>query len=175
MPLPEPLPGARAFRRRLRTLGLLACLAACGDDPASPVGRDLDALCAGRPTDLAIRLAVTSVTNMDVAVGDTLAGTLRFTPEEPVGGTTGPCAVAGSVRLETTAAVLAWVRDSTVPTFQTTGSGEGRGIGIAGTGEGHVFMAVLPVRGAVGTWDYFIPARSAGVSGTILYAGPDTR
>ena len=122
-----------------------------------------------------MRFVVTFVTNAAAAVGDTLAGSFHFVPVEPVGGTTGPCAVAGSARLSTAAPILSWVRDSTEPGYQRSSSSQPSSIAIVGTGEGHVFVVVLPVQDSIGTWEYFVPASNSGVGGTVLYDAPFLR
>jgi hypothetical protein len=165
--MPRPFPTLR--HRRAALLGALCLVPACGDDPTSPIGRDLAALCAGRRVDLAVRLVVGSASNLTFAAGDTLRVTLRFERDPETGGSSLQCPATGSVRLVEAPASLAWPADSASIGYYGTDSYGPTSIAIVGTGAGRIMTMLLPVRDSVGSWEYYVPGANAGAQGGARY------
>ena len=159
---------ARSASRTI-PLAALCLLPSCGDEPTSAADRDLADLCAGRRTELAVRFVVETATNMPFAVGDTLRATLQFAPHPDAASRATDCPVGGSMRLATTAAGLEWARDTADLSFRGSPNTELPTIEVIGSGGGPALFVLLPVRDSVGTWEHYVPARSAGASGSVRY------
>lgn len=163
------LPSARRPRRAV-LLGALCLVPACGDEPTSPVGRDLEALCDGRRVDLPVRLVVGTAGNLPFAAEDTLRVTLRFERATDTQGASLTCPVTGSVQLVDAPPSLAWAADSASIGFNATDSYGPTSIAIVGTGAGRILTMLLPVRDSVGSWEYYVPGANAGAQGSARYA-----